>query len=215
MAIIPAEEKVFMVSNSTNTTYSGSAALKAMQQWYTMQDVSDSIQPYKVFTALLTQSGEGGESDKNGGDDIFKGVTYYINENYDNGDFTIYGSPNNNVGTWFICNQDGVVPTGAQLLYNSGAPVATVLENTIGNVWFTYADVGIYNINSNELFSSNKTITFLQNVTDDSNNNFTNLSYSTDFPNSFAIITAAGGSSAPANANGILFNTPIEIRVYN
>jgi len=43
MAIIPAEEKVFMVSNSTNTTYSGSAALKAMQQWYTMQDVIDSV----------------------------------------------------------------------------------------------------------------------------------------------------------------------------
>ena len=41
MAIIPQEEKVFMVSNSTNTTYSGSAALKAMQQWYTMQDVID------------------------------------------------------------------------------------------------------------------------------------------------------------------------------
>ena len=43
MAIIPAEEKVFMVSNSTNTTYSGSAALKAMQQWYTMQDVVDTV----------------------------------------------------------------------------------------------------------------------------------------------------------------------------
>jgi len=43
MAIIPAEEKVFMVSNSTNTTYSGSAALKAMQQWYTMQDVIDTV----------------------------------------------------------------------------------------------------------------------------------------------------------------------------
>jgi hypothetical protein len=43
MAIIPAAEKVFMVSNSTNTTYSGSAALKAMQQWYTMQDVIDTV----------------------------------------------------------------------------------------------------------------------------------------------------------------------------
>ena len=43
MAIIPTNEKVFMVSNGTNTTYSGSAALKAMQQWYTMQDISDTI----------------------------------------------------------------------------------------------------------------------------------------------------------------------------
>jgi hypothetical protein len=43
MAIIAADEKVFMVSNSTNTTYSGSAALKAMNQWYTMQDVIDTV----------------------------------------------------------------------------------------------------------------------------------------------------------------------------
>lgn len=43
MAIIPSNEKVFMVSNGTNTTYSGSAALKAMQQWYTMQDVIDTV----------------------------------------------------------------------------------------------------------------------------------------------------------------------------
>ncbi|WP_292892586.1 hypothetical protein [Nonlabens sp.] len=43
MAIIPANEKVFMVSNSTNTTYSGSASLKAMNEWYTMQDVIDSV----------------------------------------------------------------------------------------------------------------------------------------------------------------------------
>jgi hypothetical protein len=55
MAIIPAEEKVFIVSNSTNTTYSGSASLKAMQQWYTMDDVSSTVRPYKVFTALLNQ----------------------------------------------------------------------------------------------------------------------------------------------------------------
>lgn len=43
MAIIPANEKVFMVSNSTNTTYSGSASLKAMNEWYTMSDIIDSI----------------------------------------------------------------------------------------------------------------------------------------------------------------------------
>jgi hypothetical protein len=57
MAIIPAAEKVFMVSNSTNTTYSGSAALKAMQQWYTMEDVTNTVRPYKVYSALLNQSG--------------------------------------------------------------------------------------------------------------------------------------------------------------
>ena len=80
MAIIPANEKVFMVSNNTNTTYSGSAALQAMQQWYTMQDISDSIQPYKVFTALLTQTGVDSPNSINIGDLII-GVTYRIDSN--------------------------------------------------------------------------------------------------------------------------------------
>jgi hypothetical protein len=57
--IIPNEEKVFMVSMSTNTTYSGSAALKAMNEWYTMEDVTNTVKPYKVYTALLTQTGTG------------------------------------------------------------------------------------------------------------------------------------------------------------
>jgi hypothetical protein len=57
MAIIPADEKVFMVDKRTNTTYGGSQALQDMQQWYTMQDVTDSIRPYKVYTALVSQSG--------------------------------------------------------------------------------------------------------------------------------------------------------------
>ena len=43
MAIIPADEKVFMVDKTTNTRFSGSASTKAMQQWYTMQDVIDSV----------------------------------------------------------------------------------------------------------------------------------------------------------------------------
>jgi len=79
MAIIPQEEKVFMVSNSTNTTYSGSAALKAMQQWYTMQDVTDTVKPYKVYTALLTQSG-GDDQETLIDEPLTIGVTYKIGD---------------------------------------------------------------------------------------------------------------------------------------
>jgi len=43
MANIPTDEKVFMVDRRTNTTYGGSAALQAMQEWYTMQDVIDTV----------------------------------------------------------------------------------------------------------------------------------------------------------------------------
>jgi len=43
MAIIPATDKVYMVREDVNTTYGGSAALNVMQQWYTMQDIIDTI----------------------------------------------------------------------------------------------------------------------------------------------------------------------------
>lgn len=43
MSIIPATDKVFMVTQNTNTTYGGSAALQAMNEWYTMQDVIDTV----------------------------------------------------------------------------------------------------------------------------------------------------------------------------
>jgi len=43
MSIIPATDKVFMVNNKTNTIYGGSAALQAMNEWYTMQDVIETV----------------------------------------------------------------------------------------------------------------------------------------------------------------------------
>lgn len=58
MAIIPVDEKVFMVSNSTNTTYSGSASLKAMNEWYTMQDVIDSVPTgFQMPTTQIVSAG--------------------------------------------------------------------------------------------------------------------------------------------------------------
>jgi len=215
MAIIPAEEKVFMVSNSTNTTYSGSAALKAMQQWYTMEDVTNTVRPYQVFTALLTQSG-GDVPSGNGSDDPYPliiGVTYYIFSNDGTGDFTNVGAPNNNVGTYFIAtgttpNSWGT-PGDVQLSYNGGAPVATVLENTIGNVWFTYTIIGRYQINSSNLFTTGKTTQFLNNIPTAEgdlailNNIDPNILYLSSSNSGFVL------------EDGYFTDTPIEIRVYN
>ena len=217
MAIIPAEEKVFMVSNSTNTTYSGSAALKAMQQWYTMQDVADSVQPYKVFTALLTQSGGNITGTILSGDYPYNllniGVTYEIVVNDGSADFTNVGAPNNIVGTFFIAT--GTIPnnwgTGTnQLNYNVGAPVATVLENTIGNVWLTYFDVGTYKCVSDSLFTENKTTISLDAYCQ--NGNVGALIANTTINNSteFTIITSKGGLG-----DDFLQKNRIEIRVYN
>ena len=43
MSIIPATDKVYMVREDVNTTYGGSDALKVLQNWYTMQDIIDTI----------------------------------------------------------------------------------------------------------------------------------------------------------------------------
>ena len=58
MAIIPADEKVFMVDKRTNTTYGGSQALQDMQQWYTMQDIIETVGelPYTSYSALVNQT---------------------------------------------------------------------------------------------------------------------------------------------------------------
>jgi hypothetical protein len=43
MSIIPATDKVYMVREDVNTTYGGSAALNVLQNWYTMQDIVDTV----------------------------------------------------------------------------------------------------------------------------------------------------------------------------
>jgi len=115
--------------------------------------------PYKVYTALLTQSG--GDNIQfiyNG--ELTIGITYVINVNDVGGDFTNVGAPNNNVGTSFVAT--GTTPNSwgnnidVELQYNTGAPVVTVLENTIGNIWFTYNSVGSYFANSDGLFTTYK-----------------------------------------------------------
>lgn len=213
---IPNEEKVFMVSKSTNTIYSGSAALKAMSEWYTMEDVSNTVKPYKVFTALLTQSGSDTPLNISSGA-LTIGITYLItNEAGIVGwDFTNVGAPNNEVGTYFIAT--GTTPANwnnGYLTYNTGAPVATVLENTIGNVWFTYEDVGFYKGVSGGLFLENKTVIFTGvssldsifhsswNDEDPNNGVFLKTYYSSDF-------------DLGVSSNGVIYNAPIEIRVYN
>ena len=128
------------------------------------------VAPYKVYTALVTQSG----SDDPIGIDtglLTIGVTYTIQINSEGMDFTNVGAPNNEIGTSFVAT--GTTPNswGAEegeresiLSYNTGAPTVIVLENTIGNVWFTYDNLGIYSVNSSGLFTLNKTWTYPNNT---------------------------------------------------
>jgi len=222
MAIIPADEKVFMVDKRTNTTYGGSAALQAMQQWYTMQDVSDSIQPYKVFTALLTQSG--GDfpyyNDYTIQDGMVAGRSYFISSNapIDLGgtDFTISGASSNEASTWFISN--GADPlwgsSEGTANFNGGAPLVTVLENTIGNVWWEYFDIGQYLIKSNDLFTQNKTLLFASSMNNGNDTNNHTATIYTGAPGELTFVSWGNtGDSQQELDNSIPL--PIEIRVYN
>ena len=107
--------------------------------------------PYKSYVALLTQSG-GDNVEGISGTPLTIGRTYRIDTSdapSGNWDFTNVGAPNNDIGTYFIATGTTANNWGTNIVlgYNTGAPVVTVLENTIGNIWFTYTDVGRYEIN--------------------------------------------------------------------
>jgi len=170
----------------------------------------DEMRGYKAFTALLTQSG---------GDDPLEistgllsiGVTYFVSYCIAGDDFRNVGGPLVTIdddplinGTYFVAT--GTTPTnwthGTGLGYNTGAPVVTVLENTIGNVWFSYNFDELWAIaNCTNAFTSKTfwTIT-LPGATEVLYSGFV------DSLNTFVFQNSSLQSFA---------NTPIEIRVYN
>jgi hypothetical protein len=171
---------------------------------------------YKVFTALLTQSGGDVSNIIYGDESFLLGVTYTITDNPDNDDLTLYGAPNSNVGTSFVSTSDGVTlpyTASLQLSSNNGAPVVTVLENTIGNVWFTYEVTGSYGINSNGLFIPHKTYADFKNVFGSQwDRNIWENYEESNFPNTLLIKNFS--SYTDASIDGV-DGARIEIRVYN
>jgi hypothetical protein len=182
------------------------------------------LRPYKSYTALLTQSGGTNPEYLTSGD-LTIGVTYTIIDDgfhepgYDY-DFTNVGAPNNDIGTSFVAT--GTNPnswgTFIYLDYDTATPVVTVLENTLGNVRFRYANIGRYFIESTGLFTQGKTyITMGSNVVGGSE---AITSFITDNPDSGKISLytwlnlASKGGGADLN-NGLLLKTALEIRVYN
>lgn len=171
---------------------------------------------YKVFTALLTQTGgdSTGSINFNNPFPLVIGTSYTIignlSLNQGGTDFTNVGAPNNDSGTSFIAtdttpiwgNEDG------QLIFNEGAPVATVLKNNIGNIWFTYNDTGLYNLNSSALLPSNKT--WCSATLSNYNNDATNVIFGYYTDNIIQLQTLTPNDQRYNNTD-----TSIEIRVYN
>jgi hypothetical protein len=173
---------------------------------------------YKVFTALLTQNGVDNTNTTYGDGPIVEGITYLISTNPDNYDLAFYGAPNNNPGTIFIANQTTTLPytNTLQLSFNDGAPVATVLENTIGNIWFGCINTGQYSVNSDKLFKEDKTTIDIDNFGGNAVNLETNPFYIANETiindeRQFYIFT----TRVPDYRDGVLQKNRLEIRVYN
>ena len=170
---------------------------------------------YKVYTALLTQSG--GDSPVLLMDlPLVPGITYEILDD-DSGtvDFTNVGAPNNNIGTFFVAT--GTTPTSwgdnllGELQYNDAAPTVIVLENTIGNIWFTYGSVGGYLIYSDSQFIQNKTFALIA-FPGASNTGGSAAVYVNQAPQQLPIETREYDGTS---SDSILYDTSIEIRIYN
>ena len=180
-----------------------------------VEDFAAQIAPqpaYKVYTALLTQNGGNGQQNIESGD-LTIGVTYrIIDQAGGTWDFTNVGAPNNNIDTYFVAT--GTTPNSwgnGILSYNTGAPVVTVLENTIGNIWFTYSDAGIYKVDSSGLFTDGKT--FIVVVAGLNGRSDILVTYITNTDSN--IILNSYRVLANTLVDDALLNTSIEIRVYN
>lgn len=183
----------YIVNNLTGQTISG-------QQ----------LQPYKVYTALVTQDGTNTVVNLSAGT-LTIGVTYSINNN--GGDFTNVGAPNNNQGTYFVAT--GTTPNnwgGVSLDYNTGAPVVTVLENSIGNIWWELQSTGSFLAKSDDLFTENKTLAFISQSIH-SEMTVPVIAYTYNFALNQIVIETYDSTFSPSA--GVLSQTPIEIRVYN
>ena len=197
-------------------------------QGCTTTTTTTTLPAYRVYTALLTQTGA---SSSNAVIDLplLPGTTYYITDNDgDTADFTNVGAPNNNIGTYFVAT--GTTPTSwgvnllGQLLYDSGAPTVTVLENTIGNIYFKYKNPGEYQCESNNLFTIGKTTVFISDTNNKSNPTDRlqlRVLCSTDTSNQPSVLQILTGTVSVAYEDDIIsspdlrFAVTFEIRVYN
>ena len=93
----------------------------------------------------------------------------------------------------------------------TNAPVATILENTLGSISFSYTNIGGYSITSDELFIENKTY-----FTGPSSNYGTDsVTLNFDYINNSSISLVTFDVAMDQSLDDALYLSPIEIRVYN
>ena len=204
-------------SNESNLLWE---IVRQMDRLTKVVSASATTAPYKVFTALLSQTGGDNQLDIYSGA-VTKGVTYRVVGSSPSADFSNIGGPIGENDDFLFVATTNEIPNnygGGGLLYNTGAPVVKILENTLGNITFAYNGIGLYDINSNELFTENKTYTVLQVWGDDQ---VTSRTAITTWENSSLLtLRSLSLSGDPVDAIGndnviAFFLTSIEIRVYN
>jgi hypothetical protein len=215
-------DKVFVVNAETNTKYGGVDPTGSFQ-------TVDELRGYKVYTALLTQSGGGADLYLDTGT-LTMGVTYNIENNSPGMDFTNVGAPNNNLDTSFVATGTTPASWGSNedtdnktLLYIQGAPVVTVLENTIGDIIWNYDSAGVYYGVLVGAFTDNKT--WLSGPFGSTKGIYGVPALNEDLTNNgrFVIVTREDSDKVRITTllqpedidNDVLDNFPIEIRVYN
>jgi len=171
---------------------------------------------YKVFTALLTQNGSSLDLQPLVNAPLTIGKTYRITSVGEGNDWTVVGAPNNNFNTSFIATGENAIwGIDGELEYDTteATPVVTVLENTLGNVWFNYYDEGTYRLNSENLFTVGKTMIIgstFYNINVDATITL-NSFYEENNTDYRLWIRSTSGNAA---ANSVINHTPLEIRVY-
>jgi len=96
-------------------------------------------------------------------------------------------------------------------------PIPTILENTLGELNFSYLDVGKYEISSLNLFTNNKTTIFFGNVINNANAQLGNVTCQGEDISDSSIPFVVNGdfvSGALDISNNLLLKTLVEIKVY-
>lgn len=167
------------------------------------------IESYLVYTAVLSQSG--GDNPKTIGEGIplVAGVRYEFGPTAIDGswDFSNVGGPMYPKTHAFTATASDIPNswTGVSFLsYNEGDPVVTVLENNLGDIYWTYDSTGFYTGHSGGAFTENKSFALISSSTMGAI--VTNISV---YDNSNVLIVASDSEGYREN-----FIAYVEIRVY-
>lgn len=131
-----------------------------------------------------------------------------------------YYDVSGSTGSTLVYGSDGEWSTSTgykvyvALLSQTGTndPTAVELENTIGDVNYTYDDIGSYIIDGD--FPSGKTVCFVSNIGEVPGDDIS-IRANIDTNSIYLVTTSVSFAGTSAYSDDILKITPIEIRVYN